>query len=194
MCPVRLRPWFSNEQRWSALCGMGVSLCLQRRILSILVSHSWVMVRWNERWTELLSYWVISNSGAALIQCGEEGAKLSVKLSVYLSIHILILTYGHEIFIVAERIRSWIKVDEMSFLQATAGLKQSHLRWDRHLIRMFALPMLVCQTRPIGRKQWAGGMSGLPSGCVVPTIIGRQWMDKWTLSRCKNLTMHNGYE
>ena len=38
------------------------------------------------------------------------------KLSIYRSIYVPTLTYGHELWVVAERIRSEIQAAEMSFL------------------------------------------------------------------------------
>ena len=79
------------------------------------------------------------------------------KLSIYLSIYALTLTYGHELWVVTERMRSLIQAAEMSFLCRAAGfslrdrlrssdirrqlrveplLENGQLRWFGHLIRM----------------------------------------------------------
>jgi len=82
------------------------------------------------------------------------------KLSIYWSVYVPILTYGHELWVVTERTRSRIQVAEMSFLRRVAGLslrdrvrssdirrelgieplllriERSQLRWFGHLIRM----------------------------------------------------------
>ncbi|KAK3529694.1 hypothetical protein QTP70_033672 [Hemibagrus guttatus] len=39
------------------------------------------------------------------------------KLSIYQSIYVPTLTYGHELWVMTERVRSWIQAAEMSFLQ-----------------------------------------------------------------------------
>ena len=44
------------------------------------------------------------------------------KLSIYRSIYIPSLTYGHELWVVTERIRSQIQAAEMSFLRRVAEL------------------------------------------------------------------------
>ncbi|KAK3534172.1 hypothetical protein QTP86_002515 [Hemibagrus guttatus] len=45
-----------------------------------------------------------------------------VKLSIYQSIYVPTLTYGHELWVMTERTRSRIQVAEMSFLHRVAGL------------------------------------------------------------------------
>uniref|UniRef100_A0A669C5T3 Reverse transcriptase domain-containing protein n=1 Tax=Oreochromis niloticus TaxID=8128 RepID=A0A669C5T3_ORENI len=88
--------------------------------------------------------------------------KLSVKakLSIYWSIYVPTLTYGHELWVVTERTRLRIQATEMGFLRRVAGLslgdrvrssaireglrveplllhiKRSQLRWFEHLTRM----------------------------------------------------------
>ena len=44
------------------------------------------------------------------------------KLSIYRSIYVPILTYGHELWVVTERTRSRIQAAEMSFLRRVVGL------------------------------------------------------------------------
>ena len=82
------------------------------------------------------------------------------KLSIYRSIYVPTLTYGHELWVMTERIRSRIQAAEMSFLRRVAGrslrdrvrssvtqkelrveplllhIERSQLRWLRHLFRM----------------------------------------------------------
>ncbi|XP_049899777.1 uncharacterized protein LOC126389867 [Epinephelus moara] len=89
------------------------------------------------------------------------------KLSIYRSIYAPILTYGHELWVVTERMRSRVQAAEMSFLRRAAGLsfrdrvrssdireglrveplllhiERSQLRWFGHLVRM-----------PSGRLPW----------------------------------------
>ncbi|XDV31537.1 hypothetical protein PO909_002528 [Leuciscus waleckii] len=43
------------------------------------------------------------------------------KLSIYQSIYVPTLTYGHELWVMTERTRSWIQAAEMSFLRRVAG-------------------------------------------------------------------------
>ncbi len=83
-----------------------------------------------------------------------------VKLSIYQLIYVPTLTYGYELWVVTERMRSRIQAGIMSFLRMVAGLslrdrvrssdiseelgveplllciERRHLRWFGHLIRM----------------------------------------------------------
>ncbi|KAK3523071.1 hypothetical protein QTP86_012652 [Hemibagrus guttatus] len=61
------------------------------------------------------------------------------KLSIYQSIYVPTLTYGHELWVMTERIRSRIQVAEMSFLRRVAGCS---LR-DRSLDPLVKLPEKV---------------------------------------------------
>ena len=44
-----------------------------------------------------------------------------VKLSIYRSIYVPTLIYGHELWVMTERTRSWIQAAKMSFLSRVAG-------------------------------------------------------------------------
>lgn len=100
------------------------------------------------------------------------------KLSIYRSIYIPTLTYGHELWVVTERMRSRVQAAEMSFLRRVAGLslrdrvrssdirerlgveplllriERSQLRWFGHLVRMPSgrLPGEVFRACPTGRR------------------------------------------
>uniref|UniRef100_A0A8C2ZPF1 Reverse transcriptase domain-containing protein n=1 Tax=Cyclopterus lumpus TaxID=8103 RepID=A0A8C2ZPF1_CYCLU len=100
------------------------------------------------------------------------------KLSIYWSVYVPTLTYGHELWVVTERTRSRIQAAEMSFLRRVAGLslrdrvrssdirgelgveslllrvERSQLRWFGHLVRMppGRLPLEVFRARPTGRR------------------------------------------
>ncbi|KAK3515996.1 hypothetical protein QTP70_000711 [Hemibagrus guttatus] len=82
------------------------------------------------------------------------------KLSIYQSIYVPTFTYGHELWVMTERVRSQIEAAEMSFLRRVAGhslrdrvrssvtreelgveplllhIEKGQLRWLRHLFRM----------------------------------------------------------
>nr|XP_054599772.1 uncharacterized protein LOC129164266 [Nothobranchius furzeri] len=101
-----------------------------------------------------------------------------VKLSIYRSIYVPTLTYGHELWVVTDRMRSRIQAAEMSFLRRVAGLslrdrvrssvireglgvdplllhiERSQLRWLGHLVRMppGRLPGEVFRAGPTGRR------------------------------------------
>ncbi|KAI3375665.1 hypothetical protein L3Q82_003973 [Scortum barcoo] len=97
------------------------------------------------------------------------------KLSIYRSIYVPTLTYGHELWVMTERTRSRIQAAEMSFLRRVAGrslrdkmrssrsreplllhIERSQLRWLGHLFRMppGCLPREVFQACPTGRRPW----------------------------------------
>ncbi|XP_061647372.1 uncharacterized protein LOC133486367 [Phyllopteryx taeniolatus] len=100
------------------------------------------------------------------------------KLSIYRSIYVPTLTYGHELWVVTERTRSRIQAAEMSFLRRVSGLslrgrvrssviredlrveplllhiERTQMRWLGHLIQMppGRLPGEVFWAGPIGRR------------------------------------------
>ncbi|TWW73461.1 hypothetical protein D4764_15G0008550 [Takifugu flavidus] len=100
------------------------------------------------------------------------------KLSIYRSIFVPTLTYGHELWVMTERTRSWVQAAEMSFLRRVAGLslrdrvrssaiqeelgveplllrfERSQMRWLGHLVRMPPghLPGEVFRACPSGRR------------------------------------------
>ncbi|KAK0146656.1 putative uncharacterized transposon-derived protein F52C9.6 [Merluccius polli] len=100
------------------------------------------------------------------------------KLSIYQSIYVPALTYGHELWVMTERTRLRVQAAEMSFLRRVAGLslrdrvrssvireelgvdplllrvERSQMRWLGHLVRMppGRLPGEVFRARPTGRR------------------------------------------
>ena len=100
------------------------------------------------------------------------------KLSIFRSVYVPILTYGHECWILNEKVRSRVQAAEMGFLRRISGLtlldkvksadireflnieslllrlERSQLRWYGHAIRMSqerTAKKLLCST-PIGRR------------------------------------------
>uniref|UniRef100_A0AAQ4R3P6 Reverse transcriptase domain-containing protein n=1 Tax=Gasterosteus aculeatus aculeatus TaxID=481459 RepID=A0AAQ4R3P6_GASAC len=100
------------------------------------------------------------------------------KLSIYRSIFVPTLTYGHEGWVMTERTRSRVQAAKMGFLRRVAGVslrdrvrssaireelgveplllcvERSQLRWFGHLVRMppGRLPREVFQARPAGKR------------------------------------------
>ncbi|KAK3542195.1 hypothetical protein QTP86_017365 [Hemibagrus guttatus] len=100
------------------------------------------------------------------------------KLSIYQSIYVPTLTYGHELWVMTERVRSRIQAAEMSFLCRVAGrslrdrvrssvtreelgveplllhIERGQLRWLGHLFRMppGRLPGEVFRACPTGKR------------------------------------------
>ncbi|KAK3525946.1 hypothetical protein QTP70_011037 [Hemibagrus guttatus] len=101
-----------------------------------------------------------------------------VKLSIYQSVYVPTLTYGHELWVMTERVTSRIQAAEMSFLHKVAGcslrdrvrssvtreelgveplllhIKRGQLRWLGHLFRMppGRLPGEVFRACPTGKR------------------------------------------
>ncbi|KAK3548428.1 hypothetical protein QTP70_012986 [Hemibagrus guttatus] len=100
------------------------------------------------------------------------------KLSIYQSIYVPTLTYGHDLWVMTERVRSQIQAAEMSFLRRVAGrslrdrvrtsvtreelgvqplllhIERGQLRWLDHLFRMppGRLPGEVFRACPTGKR------------------------------------------
>ncbi|KAK3540973.1 hypothetical protein QTP86_007687 [Hemibagrus guttatus] len=100
------------------------------------------------------------------------------KLSIYQSIYVPTLTYGHELWVMTEKVRSRIQATEMSFLCRVAGrslrdrvrssvtreelrveplllhIERGQLRWLGHLFRMppGRLPGEVFRACPTGKR------------------------------------------
>ncbi|KAK3521248.1 hypothetical protein QTP70_001543 [Hemibagrus guttatus] len=100
------------------------------------------------------------------------------KLAIYQSIYVPTLTYGHELWVMTERVRSWIQAAELSFLRRVAGcslrdrvrssvtreelgveplllhIERGQLRWLGHLFRMPLghLPGEVFRACPTGKR------------------------------------------
>ncbi|KAK3574546.1 hypothetical protein QTP86_009546 [Hemibagrus guttatus] len=100
------------------------------------------------------------------------------KLSIYQLIYVPTLTYGHELWVMTERVRSRIQAAEMSFLRRVAGrslrdrvrssvtreelrveplllhIERGQLRWLGHLFRMppGRLPGEVFRACPTGKR------------------------------------------
>ncbi|KAK3550423.1 hypothetical protein QTP86_025157 [Hemibagrus guttatus] len=100
------------------------------------------------------------------------------KLSIYQSIYVPTLTYGHELWVMTERVRSRIQVAEMNFLRRVAGrslrdrvrssvtreelgveplllhIERGQLRWLGHLFQMHPgrLPGEVFRACPTGKR------------------------------------------
>ncbi|KAL0186471.1 hypothetical protein M9458_018141, partial [Cirrhinus mrigala] len=76
------------------------------------------------------------------------------KLSIYRSIYVPTLTYGHELWVMTERIRSRIQAAEMSFLQIGRPAAPSH-RERPVEVALFRMPpgRLPGEVRPRGRPR-----------------------------------------
>ncbi len=95
-------------QVWSS--GLGVSYC----------PHFWGQ---NGAWDGQAD-WCSGSSSAGVYRTVVIKRELSQKgkLLIDQSIYVLTLTYGHELWVVTKRMKSWIQAAEMRFLRRVAGL------------------------------------------------------------------------
>jgi len=124
------------------------------KYLRVLFTSEGKMEREMDRWIGAVSA-VMRTLYLSVVVKRELSQK--AKLSIYRSIYVPTLTYGHKLWVVIERMRSRIQVAEMSFLRRVAGLnlrdrvrssdiwrelgveplllrvRRSHLRWFGHL-------------------------------------------------------------
>ncbi|KAK3558298.1 hypothetical protein QTP86_014684 [Hemibagrus guttatus] len=85
------------------------------------------------------------------------------KLLIYQSIYVQTLTYGHELWVMTERIRSWIQVAEMSFLRRMAGCSlRDRLRSSVTREELGVEPLLLYIER--GQLRWLGHLFRMPPG------------------------------
>ncbi|KAK3571512.1 hypothetical protein QTP86_012861 [Hemibagrus guttatus] len=85
------------------------------------------------------------------------------KLSIYQSIYVPTLTYGHELWVMTERVRSRIQAAEMSFLRRVAGRSlrdrvRSSVTWEELGVE----PLLLHIER--GQLRWLGHLFRMPPG------------------------------
>ncbi|TWW64971.1 hypothetical protein D4764_22G0006180 [Takifugu flavidus] len=95
------------------------------------------------------------------------------KLSIYRSIYVPILTYGHQRWVMTERTRSRIQAAEMSFLRRVAGLSlRDRVRSSDMREELGVEPLLL----HIERSQlgWLGHLARMPSG-RFPLEVFRTW-------------------
>ncbi|KAK3573226.1 hypothetical protein QTP86_015140, partial [Hemibagrus guttatus] len=126
----------------------------------------------------------------------KEELSRKAKLSIYQSIYVPTFTYGHELWVMNERVRSRIQAAKMSFLRRVAGcslrdrvrssvtreelrveplllhIERGQLRWLGHLFRMppGRLPGEVFRACPTGKRPW-----GRPRTCWRDYVSRLAW-------------------
>ncbi|KAK3512527.1 hypothetical protein QTP70_015639 [Hemibagrus guttatus] len=85
------------------------------------------------------------------------------KLSIYQSIYVPTLTYGHELWVMTKRVRSQIQAAKMSFLRRVAGRSlrdrvRSSVTWEELGVE----PLLLHIER--GQLRWLGHLFRMPPG------------------------------
>ncbi|KAK3530739.1 hypothetical protein QTP70_000755 [Hemibagrus guttatus] len=85
------------------------------------------------------------------------------KLSIYQSIYIPTLTYGHELWVMTERVGSRIQAAEMSFLRRVAGRSlKDRVRSSITREELRLEPLLLHIER--GQLRWLGHLFRMPPG------------------------------
>ncbi|KAK3564781.1 hypothetical protein QTP86_026411, partial [Hemibagrus guttatus] len=86
-----------------------------------------------------------------------------VKLSIYQSIYVPTLTYGHELWVMTERVRSRIQAAEMSFLHRVVGHSlRDRVRSSVTQEELGVEPLLLHIER--GQLRWLGHLFRMPPG------------------------------
>ena len=107
---------------------------------------------------------VSGDANAEVVCCGEERAESECK-AIYRSIYLPTLTYGDELRVVTERIRSRIQVIEMSFLCRVSGLSlRDRVRSLDIRERLRVEPLLLCIER--SQLRWFGHLVRMPKECL----------------------------
>ncbi|KAK3528563.1 hypothetical protein QTP70_002803 [Hemibagrus guttatus] len=92
------------------------------------------------------------------------------KLSIYQSIYVPTLTYGHELWVMTERVRSRIQAAEMSFLRRVAGRSlRDRVRSSVTREELGVEPLLLHIER--GQLKWLGHLFRMPPGCLPGEVF-----------------------
>ncbi|KAK3556390.1 hypothetical protein QTP70_007992 [Hemibagrus guttatus] len=93
-----------------------------------------------------------------------------VKLLIYQSIYIPTLTYGHELWVMAEGVRSWIQVAEMSFLcWVVRRSLRDRVRSSVTREKLGVEPLLLHIER--GQLRWLGHLFQMPPGRLPGEVV-----------------------
>ncbi|KAK3524499.1 hypothetical protein QTP70_029268 [Hemibagrus guttatus] len=86
------------------------------------------------------------------------------------SIYVPTLTYGHELWVMTERVRSRIQVAEMSFLRRVAGRSlRDRVRSSVTREELRVEPLLLHIER--GQLRWLGHLFRMPPGCLPGEVF-----------------------
>ncbi|KAK3553016.1 hypothetical protein QTP86_031158, partial [Hemibagrus guttatus] len=92
------------------------------------------------------------------------------KLSNYQSIYVPTLTYGHELWVMTERVRSWIQAAEMSFFRRAVGRSlRDRVRSSVTREELRVEPLLLHIER--GQLRWLGHLFWMPPGCLPGEVF-----------------------
>ncbi len=103
------------------------------------------------------------------------------KLSIFRSIYVPTLTYGHELWVMTERTRSRIQVAEMSFLRRVAGRSlRDKVRSSATREELRVEPLLLDIER--SQVRWLGHLFRMPPG-----LLPREVVENSVLLKCRKL-------
>ncbi|KAK3566414.1 hypothetical protein QTP86_032266 [Hemibagrus guttatus] len=92
------------------------------------------------------------------------------KLSIYQSIYVPTLTYGHELWVMTERVRSRIQAAEISFLRRVAGRSlRDRVRSSVTRVELGVEPLLLHIERGQLRRLWH--LFRMPPGCLPGEVF-----------------------
>ncbi|KAK3538434.1 hypothetical protein QTP86_002334, partial [Hemibagrus guttatus] len=92
------------------------------------------------------------------------------KLSIYQSIYVPTLTYGHELWVMTKRVRSRIQVAEMSFrLRVAVRSFRDRVRSSVTREELGVEPLLLHIER--GQLRWLGHLFRMPPGCLPGEVF-----------------------
>ncbi|XP_058625585.1 uncharacterized protein LOC131536570 [Onychostoma macrolepis] len=169
----------------------------QFKYLGVLFTSEGRMEREIDRWIGAAAAAMWSMYRSVVVK---KGLSQKAKLSIYRSIYVLTLTYGHELWVMNERTRSQIQAAEISFLPRVAGrtlrdrvrssvtreelgveplllhIERNQLRWLRHLFWMSpgGLPGEVFRACPTGRRP-PGKTQDTLEGLCLSACLAMPW-------------------
>ncbi|XP_061769811.1 uncharacterized protein LOC133560842 [Nerophis ophidion] len=92
------------------------------------------------------------------------------KLSIYRSIYVPILTYGHKLWVLTERTRSRVQKAEMSFLHGSVGLSfRDRMRCSAIRGELKVKPLLLHIDR--SQTRWFGHLVRIPPECLPREVF-----------------------
>ncbi|KAK3562555.1 hypothetical protein QTP86_002034 [Hemibagrus guttatus] len=92
------------------------------------------------------------------------------KFLIYQSIYVPTLTYGHELWVMTERVRSWIQAAEMSFLHRVAGRSLRDRVRSSVTREKLGVELLLLHIER-GQLRWLGHLFWMPPGCLPGEVF-----------------------
>lgn len=103
-------------------------LCVKHTRGMLAISGSYSQVRAERDWMSGWGFFAVMQIPNRIFVITRD-LNVKAKLSIYRLIYVLTLTYGYELWVVAERMRSQIQMAEISFLLRVASLSLFKMGW-----------------------------------------------------------------